>query len=255
MLVIWEAQFGDFANGAQVIIDQFISVAYDKWHRLSGLVMLLPHGYEGQGPEHSNAYLERYLMACAEENMQVCNLTTPAQLFHGLRRQIMANFRRPLVIMSPKSLLRHKQAVSPLEDLIVGRFQEFLEDPLTPENPRRLVLCSGKVYYDLVAGREERGIDDVAIVRVEQFYPFHTELFERVVAPYRGAADVVWAQEETCNRGGWAFMMPRLMELFPDRPVKYVGREPSASPATGSSSIHREQQAELVREALEISSD
>ena len=255
MLVIWEAQFGDFANGAQVIIDQFISVAYDKWHRVSGLVMLLPHGYEGQGPEHSNAYLERYLMACAEENMQVCNLTTPAQLFHALRRQIMANFRRPLVIMSPKSLLRHKQAVSPLEDLVVGRFQEFLEDPLTPEKPRRLVLCSGKVYYDLVAGREERGIDDVAIVRVEQFYPFHAELFERVVAPYRGAADVVWAQEETRNRGGWAFMMPRLMELFPDQPLKYVGREPSASPATGSSSVHRKQQAELVREALEISTD
>jgi len=254
MLVIWEAQFGDFANGAQVIIDQFISAAYDKWHRVSGLVMLLPHGYEGQGPEHSNAYLERYLMACAEENMQVCNLTTPAQLFHALRRQIMANFRRPLVIMSPKSLLRHKQAVSPLEDLVVGRFQEFLEDPLTPENPRRLVLCSGKVYYDLVAGLEERGIDDVAIVRVEQFYPFHTELFERVVAPYRGAADVVWAQEETRNRGGWAFMMPRLMELFPDRPVKYVGREASASPATGSSTIHKEQQTELVREALEIAS-
>jgi 2-oxoglutarate dehydrogenase E1 component len=255
MLVIWEAQFGDFANGAQVIIDQFISAAYDKWHRVSGLVMLLPHGYEGQGPEHSNAYLERYLMACAEENMQVCNLTNPAQLFHALRRQIMANFRRPLVIMSPKSLLRHKQAVSPLEDLVVGRFQEFLEDPLTPEKPRRLVLCSGKVFYDLVAGREERGIDDVAIVRVEQFYPFHTELFERVVAPFRGAADVVWAQEETRNRGGWAFMMPRLLELFPDRPVKYVGREASASPATGSSTIHKEQQAELVREALEIPSD
>jgi 2-oxoglutarate dehydrogenase E1 component len=254
MLVIWEAQFGDFANGAQVIIDQFISAAYDKWHRVSGLVMLLPHGYEGQGPEHSSAYLERYLMACAEENMQVCNLTTPAQYFHALRRQIMANFRRPLVIMSPKSLLRHRQAVSPLEDLVVGRFQEFLEDPLTPESPRRLVLCSGKVYYDLAAGREERGIDDVAIVRVEQFYPFHTELFERVVAPYQSATEIVWVQEETRNRGGWAFMMPRLMELFPDRPVRYVGREASASPATGSSTIHREQQAELVREALEISS-
>ena len=255
MLVIWEAQFGDFANGAQVIIDQFISAAYDKWHRVSGLVMLLPHGYEGQGPEHSNAYLERYLMACAEENMQVCNLTTPAQFFHALRRQILANFRRPLIVMSPKSLLRHKQAVSPLDELVVGMFQEFLEDPLTPESPRRLVLCSGKVYYDLAAGREERGIDDVAIVRVEQFYPFHTELFERVVAPYRGASEIVWAQEETRNRGGWAFMMPRLQELFPDRPVRYVGREPSASPATGSSSIHRQQQAELVREALEISAD
>ncbi len=252
MLVMWEAQFGDFANGAQVIIDQFITAAYDKWHRVSGLVMLLPHGYEGQGPEHSNAYLERYLMACAEDNMQVCNLTTPAQYFHALRRQVVANFRRPLIIMSPKSLLRHKEAVSPLEDLVVGRFQEILDDPLTPEKPRRLVLCSGKLYYDLAAGRDEREIDDVAIVRVEQFYPFHTELFERVVAPYRTAADIVWAQEETRNRGGWSFMMPRLMGLFPDRPVRYVGREPSASPATGSTTIHREQQAALVREALEI---
>jgi len=255
MLVIWEAQFGDFANGAQVIIDQFIAAAYDKWHRVSGLVMLLPHGYEGQGPEHSSAYLERYLMACAEDNMQVCNLTTPAQFFHALRRQIIANFRRPLIIMAPKSLLRHKQAVSPLEDLIVGRFQEILEDPIAPENPRRLVLCSGKVYYDLAAGREEREIEDVAIVRVEQFYPFHTELFERVVAPYRSATEIVWAQEETRNRGGWSFMMPRLLELFPGSPVRYVGREPSASPATGSSSIHREQQAELVREALEVPSE
>ena len=157
--------------------------------------------------------------------------------------------------MAPKSLLRHKRAVSPIEDLIVGRFQEILDDPLAPENPRRLVLCSGKVYYDLEAGREERGVDDVAIVRVEQFYPFHTELFERVVTPYRGATEIVWAQEETSNRGGWSFMMPRLIALFPDRPVKYVGREPSASPATGSSNIHREQQAELVREALEVWSD
>ncbi len=250
MLVIWEAQFGDFANGAQVIIDQFIAAAYDKWHRVSGLVMLLPHGYEGQGPEHSSAYLERYLMACAENNMQVCNLTTPAQLFHALRRQIKANFRRPLIIMAPKSLLRHKRAVSPVADLVTGSFQEILDDPLVPDNPRRLVLCSGKVFYDLLAGREERGIEDVAIVRVEQFYPFNTELFERVVAPYRGATDIVWAQEETRNRGGWTFMMPRLLEFFPNQPVHYVGREPSASPATGSTTIHKEQQAELVREAL-----
>jgi len=250
MLVIWEAQFGDFANGAQVIIDQFIAAAYDKWHRVSGLVMLLPHGYEGQGPEHSNAYLERYLMACAEDNMQVCNLTTPAQLFHALRRQIKANFRRPLVIMAPKSLLRHKGAVSPIADFVTGRFQEILDDPLAPDDPRRLVLCSGKVFYDLLTGREERDIDDVAIVRVEQFYPFNTELFERVVAPYRGATDIVWAQEETQNRGGWTFMMPRLLDLFPNHPVRYAGREPSASPATGSAAIHKEQQAELVREAL-----
>jgi 2-oxoglutarate dehydrogenase E1 component len=194
-------------------------------------------------------------MACAEENMQVCNLTTPAQYFHALRRQIVASFRRPLIIMSPKSLLRHKHAVSPLDDLVTGRFQEFLDDPLTPENPRRLVLCSGKVYYDLAAGREEMGVNDVAIVRVEQFYPFHTEFLERIITPYRGASEVVWAQEETQNRGGWSFMMPMLMELFPDHPIRYVGREPSASPATGSSIIHRQQQAELVRQALDGSTD
>ncbi len=255
MLVLWEAQFGDFANGAQVIIDQFISAALDKWHRVSGLVMLLPHGYEGQGPEHSNAYLERYLMACAEENMQVCNLTTPAQFFHALRRQIISQFRRPLIIMSPKSLLRHKQAVSPLEDLTVGKFQEILDDPMTPEAPHRLVLCSGKVFYDLAAGREEMDVTDVAIVRVEQFYPFNGDFLERVVAPYRGASEIVWVQEETRNRGGWTFMMPRLMEIFPDHPIRYIGREPSASPATGSASIHRAQQEALVRAALEQSND
>ncbi len=252
MLVIWEAQFGDFANGAQVIIDQFITAALDKWQRVSGLVMLLPHGYEGQGPEHSNAYLERYLAACAEDNIQVCNLTTPAQFFHALRRQIEANFRRPLIVMAPKSLLRHKQAVSPLSELIDGRFQEFLDDPLTPEKPKRIVLCSGKVYYDLEAARLEQGIKDVAIVRVEQFYPFNTEFFERVVTPYRGAEDVVWVQEETKNRGGWTYMMPRLMELFPDKTIRYVGREPSASPATGSPGVHRKEQAALVLEALTL---
>jgi 2-oxoglutarate dehydrogenase E1 component len=252
MLVIWEAQFGDFANGAQVIIDQFITAAFDKWQRVSGLVMLLPHGYEGQGPEHSNAYLERYLAACAEDNIQVCNLTTPAQYFHALRRQIMAGFRRPLIIMSPKSLLRHKRAVSPVEELISGRFQEFLDDPVSPDAPRRLVLCSGKLYYELEAAREERGISDVALVRIEQFYPFHTEFFERVVKPYRSAGDIVWAQEETMNRGGWGYMMPKLMELFPDREIRYVGRGPSASPATGSPGIHREEQAALVSEALTV---
>jgi 2-oxoglutarate dehydrogenase E1 component len=256
MLVIWEAQFGDFANGAQVIIDQFITAALDKWQRVSGLVMLLPHGYEGQGPEHSNAYLERYLAACAEDNIQVCNLTTPAQYFHALRRQVSAVFRRPLIIMAPKSLLRHKEAVSPLADLIDGRFQEFLEDPLNPDGPRRLVLCSGKVYYDLAAARRENGIDDVAIVRVEQFYPFHTALLERIVAPYRNSlVDVVWAQEETQNRGGWMYMLPRLMTLFPEQPVKYVGRQPSASPATGSASVHKQQQTDLVKRALEIPTD
>jgi 2-oxoglutarate dehydrogenase E1 component len=251
MLVLWEAQFGDFANGAQVIIDQFISAAYDKWHRVSGIVMLLPHGYEGQGPEHSNAYLERYLLACAEDNMQVCNFSTPAQYFHALRRQIMGQYRRPLIVMAPKSLLRNKRAVSPVHDLTVGKFQEFLDDPQSPEAPRRLVLCSGKVYYDLEAGREERGTSDAAIVRVEQFYPFYDELFDRAVEPYRGVDEVVWVQEETQNRGGWMYMFPRLLEIFPDTPVRYVGREPSASPATASPRIHREQQAEIVRQALE----
>ena len=251
MLVIWEAQFGDFANGAQVIIDQFITVAFDKWQRGSGLVMLLPHGYEGQGPEHSNAYLERYLIACAEDNIQVCNLTTPAQYFHAMRRQIKAEYRRPLIIMTPKSLLRHKRAVSPLEDLIVGQFREILEDSNPPDRARRIILCSGKVFYDLEAGREERGIDDVAIVRVEQFYPFNTELLERIVAPYRDADEVVWVQEETQNRGGWTYMMPRLMELFPDQKLRYIGRGPSASPATGSPGIHKEEQAALVSEALD----
>ena len=213
--------------------------------------MLLPHGYEGQGPEHSNAYLERYLMAGAEDNMQVCNLTTPAQLFHALRRQIKANFRRPLIIMAPKSLLRHKQAVSPVADLVTGSFQEILDDPLVPDNPRRLVLCSGKVFYDLLAGREERGIDDVAIVRVEQFYPFNTELFERVVAPYR--------RRRRHRVGAGGDPKPGRLGLhdaaiagasFRINPSAMWDAKPSASPATGSTAIHKEQQAELVREAL-----
>jgi len=250
MLVLWEAQFGDFANGAQVIIDQFITAALDKWQRGSGLVMLLPHGYEGQGPEHSSAYLERYLALCAEDNIQVCNLTTPAQYFHALRRQLERNIRRPLIIMSPKSLLRYKRAVSPVDDLVEGRFAEILNDPAAPRKCRRLLLCSGKVYYDLVEGRENSQIDDVAIVRVEQFYPFNESLFQSVVEPYSNAGEIAWVQEETRNRGGWCYMMPILQEQFPGHEIRYVGRQPSASPATGSPRIHREQQAELVNEAL-----
>ncbi|PWB70438.1 MAG: 2-oxoglutarate dehydrogenase E1 component [Holophagae bacterium] len=251
MLVLWEAQFGDFANGAQVIIDQFITAALDKWQRGSGIVMLLPHGYEGQGPEHSNAYLERYLTLGAEDNIQVCNLSTPAQYFHVLRRQLKRGFRRPLVIMAPKSMLRHKRAVSPLSDLVSGRFSEMLDDVTPPQGAtRRLVLCSGKVYYDLLEGREEHGVNDVAILRVEQFYPFNDALLRKLVTPYKGAEQVVWVQEETKNRGGWSFMLPQLLELFPYRKLRYVGREPSASPATGSARVHREQQARLVAEAL-----
>jgi 2-oxoglutarate dehydrogenase E1 component len=212
--------------------------------------MLLPHGYEGQGPEHSSAYLERYLSLCAEDNTQVCNLTTPAQYFHALRRQLLRPFRRPLVVMSPKSLLRHKRAVSPTGDLITGRFHEVLDDPTPPARAQRLVLCSGKLYYDLVDGREAAGAEEVAIVRLEQLYPFHGALLEQVVAPYRDADTVVWAQEETQNRGAWSYMLPRLNHHFGAHRVRYVGREPSASPATGSPRIHREQQERIVNEAL-----
>ncbi len=252
MLVIWEAQFGDFANGAQVIIDQYITAALDKWQRASGIVMLLPHGYEGQGPEHSSGYLERYLTLAAEDNIQVCNLTTPAQYFHALRRQLKRDLRRPLVIMSPKSLLRHKSAVSPTDELVSGRFQEVLDDPEPPRHPRRLLLCSGKVFYDLVEARAQAGIDDVAIVRVEQLYPFHEKLFRSVVAPYADAEEVLWVQEETKNRGAWSYMLPMLLELFGDRRPAYVGRQPSASPATGSARIHHEEQERLVAQALGI---
>ncbi len=252
MLVVWEAQFGDFANGAQVIIDQFIAPALDKWQRGSGIVMLLPHGYEGQGPEHSSAYLERYLSLCAEDNIQVCNLTTPAQYFHVLRRQLERNLRRPLIIMSPKSLLRHRLCVSPVADLTGGRFREFLDDPTPPKKVRRLVLCSGKIFYDLIAGREEAEVDDVAIVRVEQFYPFNHSLFAEVTGPYREAEEIAWVQEETANRGGWGFMMPRLLDAFDGRRPRYIGRAPSASPATGSPRVHKQQQQAIVDETLGV---
>jgi 2-oxoglutarate dehydrogenase E1 component len=250
MLILWEAQFGDFANGAQTIIDQFIVNSHAKWKRSSGLVMLLPHGYEGQGPEHSNAYLERYLMACAEDNIQVCNLTTPAQYFHVLRRQVQRDFRRPLVIMAPKSLLRHKLAVSPLDALLEGSFKEILDDPMPPAEVRRLVLCSGKIYYDLLAARGEELGQEVALVRVEQFYPFCEGRMERIVELYRDAEEVIWVQEEPANRGGWSYIQPILERFFLDRLVQYVGRPASASPATGSLKIHRQEQAEIVRQAL-----
>jgi 2-oxoglutarate dehydrogenase E1 component len=250
-LVIWEAQFGDFANGAQVIIDQFIVSSQSKWQRTSGLVMLLPHGYEGQGPEHSNAYLERYLAACAEDNIQVCNLTTPAQYFHTLRRQMKHNFRRPLIIMSPKSLLRHPLCVSPVEELMAGGFQEILDDPRPPERTRRLVLCTGKVYFDLLEQREADGVEDVALVRIEQLYPFNESAMDRIQSRYADVEQVIWAQEEPQNRGAWTYMFPHLLDRFPDIAVRYVGREASASPATGSLRIHKEEQEEIVRHALQ----
>ncbi|MEE8584100.1 MAG: 2-oxoglutarate dehydrogenase E1 component, partial [Acidobacteriota bacterium] len=255
MLVIWEAQFGDFANGAQVIIDQFITTSQSKWQRTSGLVMLLPHGYEGQGPEHSNAYLDRYLAACAEDNIQVCNLTTPANYFHALRRQLKRPFRRPLIVMAPKSLLRHKRCLSPVEDLSTGRFEEVLDDPDAPQGAQRLVLCSGKVFYDLLERREELGRRDVALLRIEQFYPFPLQLLRSLAGRYGQAREVVWVQEEPRNRGGWAFMHSRLQGLFPGHPLRCIARKASASSATGSLAVHKKEQEALVSAVFEMAAD
>jgi 2-oxoglutarate dehydrogenase E1 component len=251
MLILWEAQFGDFANGAQVIIDQFIVSAESKWGRASGLVMLLPHGYEGQGPEHSSARLERFLSLCAEDNIQVVNATTPAQYFHVLRRQVRRDFRKPLVLMTPKSLLRLPEAVSTLGDLASGRFREVLDDAVEPDRVRRVVLCSGKVYYDLLKRRKETGKErEVALVRLEQLYPWPADMLRAALSRYRSAREWVWAQEESQNNGGWTFVEPRLRSLMPDAHFEYVGRDASASPATGSKLVHDREQAELVEAAI-----
>ena len=259
-LVLWEAQFGDFANGAQVIIDQFLASGETKWLRMSGLVMLLPHGHEGQGPEHSSARLERYLQLCAENNMVVGNLTTPANYFHALRRQLARNYRKPLVLMTPKSLLRHKLAVSALSEFAEGsQFQTIIPeiDAIVPaEQVKRVVLCSGKVYYDLLAERRERKIEDVAILRLEQIYPFPARTLARLLAPYT-SAEVVWCQEEPENAGSWTFVDRRIekalsgLKIAARRPV-YVGRDAAASPATGLAKVHTQQQQALVRAALDI---
>ncbi len=257
-LVCWEAQFGDFANGAQVIIDQFISSAERKWLRMSGIVMLLPHGYEGQGPEHSSARLERYLQLCGEDNMQVCVPSTPASYFHLLRRQLHRNFRKPVIVMTPKSLLRHKLCVSSFDDMGPGSsFRRVLPEIDTladGKDVKRVVLCSGKVYYDLLAERREREIDNIALVRMEQLYPFPSLSLGAELKKYPDA-DVVWCQEEPQNMGAWTFVDRRIETLLGDlggaakRPV-YVGREEAASPATGSSRAHAAQQHKLVDEAL-----
>ena len=253
MLCIWEAQFGDFVNGAQVIIDQFITSSESKWGRLSGIVMLLPHGYEGQGPEHSSARLERFLTACAENNIQVCNLTTPAQLFHVLRRQMKREFKKPLIIMSPKSLLRHKECVSKISEFTDNEFWSILDDDkITKKNAKRVVLCSGKVYYDLKAYRDENKIKDAALVRVEQFYPLNSELIKKIVNKYPSDAEIVWCQEEPKNMGGWNFMMPRLLEILEKMPT-YAGRKQSASPAVGSLAKHKREQARLIKKAFGVS--
>jgi 2-oxoglutarate dehydrogenase E1 component len=253
-LTIWEAQFGDFCNVAQVILDQFISSGEDKWRRLSGLVMLLPHGFEGQGPEHSSARLERFLTMAAEDNLQVVNLTTPAQLFHCLRRQVLRPWRKPLVVMSPKSLLRHPEVTSSLEELAGGSFRRILPDAsdADPKSIEKVILTSGKVYYELAAARREREIGDVAILRLEQYYPLSRETVLAALEPYERAADLVWVQEEPANMGAWGFIR---LHLEPKLEKKWtlaaVTRPVSASPATGSASAHKQEQKLLIDEAFE----
>jgi 2-oxoglutarate dehydrogenase E1 component len=250
-LVVWEAQFGDFVNAAQVIVDQFIVSAEDKWSRLSGLVLLLPHGFEGQGPEHSSARIERFLQLAAEDNIQVCNLTTPAQFFHVLRRQVKRVWRKPLVVFTPKWLLRYTEAVSTLDELATGSFQRVIVDSVVdPAKVKRILLCSGKVFYDLTAERRRRNRDDVAIVRLEQLYPLNDTL-PTALAPYRPGTPVVWVQEEPRNMGAWYFLNARKAEVFGDRnPLSLVSRAESASPATGSKAAHDLEQTMLLDQAF-----
>jgi 2-oxoglutarate dehydrogenase E1 component len=261
MLCIWEAQFGDFANGAQVVIDQFISSGESKWQRTSGIVLLLPHGYEGQGPEHSSARLERFLQLCAEDNIQVANITTPANFFHALRRQMKRDFQKPLVVMSPKSLLRHPSATSRNEDFTSGGFQEIIDDPsfgsgtraplaTDSKTPTRLILCSGKVYYDLIDYRGKQKHADVAIVRIEQLYPLHRKRLAEIAKKYADAK-LVWAQEESENMGAWSWIAPQLEDVFGRKPC-YAGRDASASPAVGSLALHKLELAAFLKQAFTI---
>jgi len=253
-LVIWEAQFGDFVNGAQVVIDQFISSGETKWGRVSGLALMLPHGYEGQGPEHSSARPERFLQLCAENNMQICQPTTPAQIFHLLRRQMIRLFRKPLVILTPKSLLRHKEATSPLEAFATGGFETVIgeTDPsIDPAGVKRVILCSGRVYYDLVAARRERNANDVAIVRIEQLYPFPHKAFETEFKRFASAPQVVWCQDEPQNQGYWFYVQHHISEaLAAGQKLGYAGRPASASPAVGYFDKHFAQQKELIAAAF-----
>jgi 2-oxoglutarate dehydrogenase E1 component len=252
-LILWEAQFGDFVNGAQVLIDQFISSSEDKWYRFNALVMLLPHGFEGQGPEHSSGRLERFLTACAEDNMQVCNLTTPAQYFHCLRRQVKRPIRKPLIIMTPKSLLRHPEAVSPLEAFTQGQFQRLIRDEsVAPDATRRVLLCSGKIYYDLISAQRILGASHVAIHRFEQIYPLRQDELTALVAGVPAHTPVVWVQEEPANQGAWPFMRYTFGEQFFGHPLTCVSREESASPATGSAASHRMEQELIIEQAFEL---
>tara|TARA_B100002049_G_scaffold162670_1_gene121829 strand:- start:39 stop:2816 length:2778 start_codon:yes stop_codon:yes gene_type:complete len=254
-LTIWEAQFGDFANGAQVVFDQFLSSGEAKWGRLCGLTVLLPHGYEGQGPEHSSARLERFLQMCADHNWQVCVPSTPAQVYNMLRRQVVRPMRKPLIVMSPKSLLRHPLAVSSLEELAEGKFHNVIGeiDDIDPKNVKRVVMCSGKVYYDLLDQRRKNEQTDVAIIRLEQLYPFPQEECAKVVAQYNHVTDWVWCQEEPQNQGAWYCSQHHFWQAIPDgAKLTYAGREASSSPAVGYVSVHNQQQKALVEDALTI---
>ncbi|MBT5976004.1 MAG: 2-oxoglutarate dehydrogenase E1 component [Flavobacteriales bacterium] len=247
-LVIWEAQFGDFFNGAQIIVDQFISAAEDKWACMNGLVMLLPHGYEGQGAEHSSARMERFLSQCAEENIQVANCTTPANFFHILRRQVKWPFRKPLIVFTPKSLLRHPKCVSTIDDLASGKFQEVIDDSgLTKKGVKRIVFCSGKLYYDLLQGREERKTKDVAIVRIEQLYPLPQKQIAKLIKSYPEVKDLVWAQEEPENMGAWSY----LNRTWTNGTIRFIGRHESGSPASGSMARFKQRQQQIIETAFE----
>jgi 2-oxoglutarate dehydrogenase E1 component len=251
MLVLWEAQFGDFANGAQIIIDQYIVCSETKWGETSSIVLLLPHGYHGQGPEHSSARLERYLQSCAEDNMQVANPSTPASYFHILRRQALRKIKKPLVLMTPKGMLRDPRCTSPISDFATGRFEEILPDTTAPKEAKRVILCSGKVYFDLADHRKAEKIEDTAIIRLEQLYPLHEKKLQAAVATYAKAEKIIWCQEESANMGAWPFMEPRLRKLFA-RDIPYAGRDASASTATGSHAIHELEQRELINQAFSL---
>jgi 2-oxoglutarate dehydrogenase E1 component len=242
---MWEAQFGDFSNGAQVIIDNYIISGEAKWNSTSRLVLLLPHGYEGQGPEHSSGHLERYLLLCAQNNIQICNATTPAQHFHLLRRQVRQNAAKPLILMTPKSLLRHPLAISTMDDLTQGRFNEVLDDPETLHDTaqaRDLYFCSGKVYYDLTRKRSELKKQGKVFIRIEQLYPFPKEPIKTILEKYRSVHEVCWVQEEPKNRGAWTYIQDRFRHELGIQNLRYIGREPSASPATGSHLKHLHEQ-------------
>jgi 2-oxoglutarate dehydrogenase E1 component len=244
ILTIWEAQFGDFFNGAQIIIDQYLSAAENKWKRMNGLVVLLPHGYEGQGPEHSSARMERFLQMCADNNMYVINATTPAQQFHALRRQLKHSFRKPLICFTPKKLLRYPSCVSKLAEFTSGGFKEILDDTtVDAKKVSKLVLCCGKIYYDLIERREKEGATDTAIVRIEQLYPFAHKQLNAILKKYSKAKDLIWAQEEPENAGAWRFIDHELRSLN----LKYVGRHASASPATGFAKRHAAENEEIMQ--------